>query len=103
MMAILQLVIPKAGQRSENSDTHIALDNIINEEGLILLLQYYQLSCILFKKEILLTIWEAVMNYSVDAREDARNNSFFLLYFLCRILVSSKLDVNLDCEHLKQI
>jgi hypothetical protein len=61
-----------------------------------MLLQYYQLCCLQFKKEIVLAVWAAVMSASHELKDEMRNNYYLMLYFLSRVLTNSYMDRELS-------
>lgn len=44
-------------------------EGVLNDEAMMVLLQYYQLSWEGFRKEIVIGIWESIMSSSVELKE----------------------------------
>ena len=68
-----------------------------------MLLQYHQQCRLLFRKEIILAVWAAVVGASPELKDETRNNYYFMQYFLLRTLVNSYLDRQLQLEDLRQM
>jgi hypothetical protein len=70
---------------------------------MMLLLQYYHLSCDTFRKEIVIGIWESIMSCTPDLKQDIRDNYYMLMYFLCRVLANAYIDRYCESGFLVQI